>query len=318
MLLFGSVAKGTADGDSDIDLVAIFDDIDYTERLPQAWRLESLCKSATGKPVDVYVTDWPEWDHRVNHVGSSLEAAIREYGSWLFRDGANQRLVDWEKEIAKPKTDLEEAATHLYSIRKALGGLIENCSERSYEISIVDGVETVDHDARGERLTSLCSEAALIIEHSVKCLTALTGAAPKHSHNIAVLLDGCLEVPARMLEALEPLRINTLRKPKYASSEYDDISCWRILGTYTGLVPLPETATFGELAARLSQAALMSAETTLDRLLRAGINSDDAHFKVCFSRYERASETAASHDITSGKPLHLAPTEPNTKPKRRR
>ena len=58
VLLFGSLAEGRAHAHSDLDLVAVFDDVDYDDRCPQSWRLACLCRSATNKEVDVFVADW--------------------------------------------------------------------------------------------------------------------------------------------------------------------------------------------------------------------------------------------------------------------
>lgn len=169
------------------------------------WRLTHLCREATGRSVDVLVTDCPEWEHRVNHVGWSLEASINAYGSWLFRNEPSAGRVNLEKEIGMPKTDFEEAATHLESIHKALCGTTENCSAYVGESSVVDGAETVDYLTRKNRLVTLCSESALAIEHSIKCLTAVA------ARQIRRLLS--LTGPAPLLEG-PPLAVRSHAGPR--------------------------------------------------------------------------------------------------------
>ena len=71
VLVFGSVADGTSRAGSDIDLVAVFDDIDYDERYPLRWRLEARCVAAVGVPVDVHVTDRPGGKDRLGGGGGA-------------------------------------------------------------------------------------------------------------------------------------------------------------------------------------------------------------------------------------------------------
>lgn len=56
VMLFGSVARGEAAEDSDLDLVAIYDDLNYTERFARKQELSRLVEAEIGHPVDVLVT----------------------------------------------------------------------------------------------------------------------------------------------------------------------------------------------------------------------------------------------------------------------
>ncbi len=300
VLLFGSVVNGNARAGSDLDLMAIFDDIDYDERLPRTWRLRSLCMSATDVPVDVLVTDWPEWEYRTNRVKSSIEAAIARHGIWLFCDEPSDDRVNWGKGIGMPKSDFEEAASMLSSMRKSLSDLRHFCVAAPSEASTVDHVTTVDHAEQEDRLASLCAHAVLTVEHSLKCLTALGGGTAKYSHDISVLLNNCPDVPDGIIDALEPLRVNSLRDPSEAQNEYDDVSCWRILGTYMHLTTLPDLATFGELAVHLANAAVASAEITLNRLQDSGIDKTNEQFGLCHSRLEDVRWMMTNHNLIEG------------------
>ena len=298
VLLFGSLAQGHARSHSDLDLVAIFDDVDYSDRWPRSWRLSSLCSSATGKPVDVLVTDWPEWEHRTRRVGSSMEAHLARHGVWLHRDEPDDERVDRAKGIGMPGTDLEEAVSMLQSIRKSLGDLRHFCVADPSESSTDGHVDWED------RLASLCSHAALTIENSLKCLTALSGVTPEYSHNVAVLLNNCPEVPATMLEALEPLRVNTLRDARAAQHAYDDVSCWRVLGTYMH-ADLPDPARFGDLTVRLCKAAVVAADTALRQLAESGADPSNEQFRFCQERLDRVRDMVLNGNIVLGVPHQL-------------
>ncbi len=78
VLLFGSVARGEASEESDIDLVAIYDDLDYEERFARKRELSKLARETIGCPVDVLVTDRPEWKIRTQEVVTSLESRIAD------------------------------------------------------------------------------------------------------------------------------------------------------------------------------------------------------------------------------------------------
>ena len=76
VLLYGSVARGNQHADSDIDLVAVLDDLDYSTRRSRRCSLEASASEAAGCPVDVFVTDRPEWAQRSRRVRTSFEAGI--------------------------------------------------------------------------------------------------------------------------------------------------------------------------------------------------------------------------------------------------
>ncbi len=298
VLLFGSVVNGNARAGSDLDLMVVFDDIDYEERLPRTWRLRALCMSATDLPVDVLVTDWPEWEYRTNRVKSSIEAAIAQYGIWLFCDEPSDDRVNWAKGIGMPKSDLEEAASMLSSVHQSL------CDLRHFCVAAPSESSTDGYAEREARLSSLCAHSALAVEHSVKCLTALSSGTAKYSHDIAVLLNNCPDVSEGIIATLEPLRVNTLRDEIEAQNEYDDISCWRILGTYMCLETLPDPASFGELAVRLANAAAASVDLALHRLQDLGVDTNSERFDLCYKRLNEVRRMVSNHNIVDGGALY--------------
>ena len=107
VLLFGSVARGDARAESDIDLVAVFDDLDYTQRLSLKLSLRATAEAAAGWPVEVYVTDRAEWARRSCGVSASLEARIAPDAVTLV-DCAGA-AVRWDKGIGLPSTNISEA-----------------------------------------------------------------------------------------------------------------------------------------------------------------------------------------------------------------
>ena len=74
VVLFGSVARGDAHRHSDIDLMVIFDNLDYALREDRTIKLEALAGADAGCPVDVHLTDRPEWKMRTEQVVTSFES----------------------------------------------------------------------------------------------------------------------------------------------------------------------------------------------------------------------------------------------------
>ena len=82
VLLFGSVARGAAGGDSDIDLVAIFADLDYAERAACAQRLVTLCTAAaltaetSLKALAVLHGESPPTEKEMKRAGHSIARGL--------------------------------------------------------------------------------------------------------------------------------------------------------------------------------------------------------------------------------------------------
>ncbi len=183
VLLFGSVAAGTAREGSDVDLMAVFDDIDYAERYPRRWKLEAKCSASAGVPVEVHVTDWPEWRQRTAMVSSSFEASIARQHRTLFERVPPWGAVRWGKEIGMPSSNLDEAVERLAAVRQALGEMAAACVQRNNETRTVDGIEGVVAWVRELRLRGLCADASMTIETSLQALCAANGVESERTRN---------------------------------------------------------------------------------------------------------------------------------------
>ena len=222
VLLFGSVAKGTAHVHSDIDLVAIFDDLgDYSDRWDRQKTLMTETRKKVGHPVHVHVTDFPEWQKRTTEVTASFEASIATYAVALI-DGEPAVSPDWEKRIGQVDSNLKEA-------ERRFDDVYLNCRELNGYLS-PDKFEAAAEDPEGKerdrlnRMRRLCGAAARAIETSIKVLVALEGASPEKVHDIADLLnqlqDGRLARGLR--QAVDAAGLTTL-----------EISRWHVKSNYS-------------------------------------------------------------------------------------
>lgn len=230
VLLFGSVARGDAGPDSDIDLVAIHDDLDYSTRRERSHELGRLAGEAAGRRVSVYVTDWPEWTCRATGVSTSLEYAITADAVTLYHRAPDG--VRWGKEIGMPATNSEEAAGRLHNARRALFGvrthLVMSRSERS---ALEDRDPGYYLFAMRDRMCLLCGHAQMAMETSLKALIHLGGARPARTHDIARLLGalpgGRRDHLAAMFTDVTPEEASEWREA--GAYEYSDWSLDRLV-----------------------------------------------------------------------------------------
>ncbi|MCY4621733.1 MAG: nucleotidyltransferase domain-containing protein [bacterium] len=219
VLLFGSVARGQAGPDSDIDLVAIHDDLDYSKRRERSDELTRLARRAAGCRVFVYVTDWPEWTHRSNRVSTSLEYAITSDAVTLYDRAPNG--ARWGKEIGMPETNREEAAGRLHNALRALFGV-----QSQLRMSVAERDALQDRDpeyylfALRDRLCLLCAHAQMAMETSLKALINLQGIRPSRTHDLVRLLS--------TLRAADRGHVGSL----FVNVTPEEASMWRQAGAY--------------------------------------------------------------------------------------
>lgn len=215
VVLFGSVARGAATERSDIDLVAIYDDIDYSKRRESAAPARTAAKEAAGFPVDVLVTDRPEWKMRTTRVRTSLEARAARLGTVLVDRPAG--MVDWDKEMVMPADDYREALYRLDHVGVALEDLYERLEPSSMQARYTElGMVEAAHLAELGRMLSLGGSCQSAAEASVKALIHLTGS-PDSKPWGHVIEDLCGELPSptqgyvidRLLHPVKPEEITS-------------------------------------------------------------------------------------------------------------
>ena len=222
VLLHGSVANGTADADSDLDLVVVFDDLgDYSQR-PLLWRrAKEATESAIGHRVDVRVTDRPEWKARTACV-SSFERHVASRAVTLRERCAHD--VDWHKEIPIPPTDEGMAQASLDDLAQALEELTQGLRPYAQEIEAMESGDAArEAVSRARRMRRVCASAQAAMETGLKALNhALPGPHPPRTHNLAALIELLPVEPAergRLAAAIKGLDLSAAAQ-------------WREMGTY--------------------------------------------------------------------------------------
>ena len=190
VLLFGSVARGEGCERSDIDLVAIYDDLgDYSERRRLRCDLERRAGNAAGRSVDVMVTDAPEWAVRTAKVPCSVEARIASYAVELAGTGYH-RDIDWGKEIglpASPAAELHCRFAEMVNAAAALTDWLAPTARESAAAADGDSSELAFHEDR--RWMRAMGEVHMVIECAAKVAhVAALGVAAPYDHRIDVLI----------------------------------------------------------------------------------------------------------------------------------
>jgi predicted nucleotidyltransferase len=228
VLLFGSVARGGADPHSDIDLVGIFADLDYAERHVRRGALQEAASAAVPWPVQVHVTDRPEWRARVERVATSFEHRIAA-DAVTVATAPRRRPVDWDKEMVLPMSDAAEALRHFR----------QRVIPRLQDVARTTRQDHLEADLRApaarreqrrlNRMVSLCAAAAITAETSLKGLAMLYGEPTpteqelrRLGHDIAAVLD---RVP-------NPARREAVAILDRLDVDLEALSRWRRQGTY--------------------------------------------------------------------------------------
>ncbi len=215
VLVFGSVACGEATPHSDIDLVAVFDDLgDYGERAALRRALSDAASAAANRPVDVTVTDRPEWRRRTLSVSASFEAKIAA-GARVLVDRPPAVEVLWDKQIGRPMTNLAEAQARAGEASFHLLGLLYVLRPGMDEVLRTPNMRFIRH-------RKLCYESSMAVESLAKAQIALGGVYPAREHQLRLLLNQLEPDPQRAFEELVARHgLNPV-----------EVSMWRVKGTY--------------------------------------------------------------------------------------
>lgn len=282
VMLFGSVARGEATGDSDIDLVAVYDDLDYRERYRRKTELTGLVSRTLGRGADVLVTDRPEWKARTEQVLTSFENRIAAEGIVLADEGPGN--VDWGKEMVMPVTGYAEALRRLREVGRALVTLnmfLKPDEEERNERETGDPDEALYLSI--VRLENACGQVQRTVESSIKALAHAAGRSRNlRGHDIDQL--------CRLL--VEPYASGVRERLDTATA--GEITRWHELSRYEPDEEIREPPDHN-LVRRLAGVACSVASYTVEQLDAPGRSSSRIRRAV-----EAVAERITNHDLETG------------------
>ncbi|MYD06533.1 MAG: nucleotidyltransferase domain-containing protein [Acidimicrobiaceae bacterium] len=287
VLLFGSVASGRATAGSDIDLVAIFDDIDYRDRLAIRSELCASVESAVDCPVEVFVTDRAEWRRRTQEVSASFEAGIAASAVVLVDRPVG--AVRWDKEIGLADNNTDEALGRLDEASKALDLMRARMLPDDWEIT-----HPRDHRTRW-RLIDVCSAGAMATETALKALAAAHDTPAPHKHRIDLLVPLAGPRTHDVRTALADLETNTVARD---DEPYGDLTMWRAVGTYIADRPDIGLDTVAAMAPRIARTATAVTAIAADELDAVAPGTPEV--TRALEIIELADGTIAVYDLRTG------------------
>ena len=187
VLLYGSVARGTATTASDIDMIAVFDDIDYSQRTSIHDKLTTLAAQATNAEVSIRVTDRPEWRHRSEKMSTTFEHHIAP-GAIVVHSEPPRAAVCWGKQIGQPATRHDEMASCLKHANRSLARLANSIVADAEETDPANGQELRDI-WREHRFETLNKGAFMVATTCLKALRHCHDLPHLPTHDVAAHID---------------------------------------------------------------------------------------------------------------------------------
>lgn len=165
VLLFGSAARGEATAESDVDLVVIFDDLDYRYRQEIEAKLQGTISQLSGARFDLLVTDMPEWACRTQVVTMSVEADIASHAVALVsRDP--QHEINYAKEMVLARNNWELGIKSLKVANDELDAILKTC--RYVIAAESQEAPPADPEAAAEMLSDRCRGLLIQAHHSIE------------------------------------------------------------------------------------------------------------------------------------------------------
>ena len=226
--LYGSVARGESEPRSDIDLIAVLDDLDYGRRLSVKGELQEAARAACGRWVEVLVTDRPEWRIQREQVSASFISAI-SYDLMLLACGTVEMAdVDWDKHQVMPTSNAELARERLRGVLLNLTKIDATRVPSPPERDRADDDDPGDYLlVRGGRLVMLCEAADMAVENAAKAVGVVSGvrAQTLWEHDVGKIVAELDDADTDAFRELLAAAPGLVKSPDY-------VSMWRTRGAY--------------------------------------------------------------------------------------
>ncbi len=296
--LYGSVARGEAHRGSDIDLVAVFDDVQYRGRYRVEIALREVAARASGWRTEVKVTDWPEWRIQRDQVSQSFFNAISFDLTLLAASSVKMLEVDWDKAQVMATSNEELALQRLRDTLMNLRKIMANVGPNRIEQGLADSDDRLEYaEVRGARLIMVCEASHLVVENASKAVAVLSDVDTKllWSHDVGSIIKALGTVDAAAFEALVAAAPGLVRSPNY-------LTMWRTRGAYgtptEGMTALEVASPeFASAVAVIACDAAEYAATAVSRIIGGEIPDDAVELT---ERSETLRRILAELDIVTG------------------
>ena len=226
--LYGSVARGESEPGSDIDLVAVLDDLEYRRRLSTKRDLQEVARAACGRWVEVLVTDRAEWRIQREQVSASFISAISCDLKQLSCSSVEPADVDWGKDQVMATSNDELALERLRGVLLNLTKIDASRTPSLHERELAEQDDPGDALlVRGGRLVMLCEAADMAVENAAKAVAVLSGVKAKTlwEHDVNAIVGALDDEDTDAFRDLLAVAPELVKSPDY-------VTMWRTRGAY--------------------------------------------------------------------------------------
>ena len=226
--LYGSVARGESEPGSDIDLVAVFHDLQYRRRLRAKGELQELAREACGQRVEVQVTDRAEWRIQREEVSASFASAIACDLQLLACIDTAFGEVNWGKDQVMAASNDELALERMRGVLLNLTKIDACCMPSPRERELADDDDPGDCLlVRGGRLVVLCEAADMAVENAAKAVGVLSDVSAKTlwQHDVQTIVAELDDEDTDPFAGLLAAAPELVKSPGY-------VTMWRTRGAY--------------------------------------------------------------------------------------
>lgn len=234
--VFGSVSRGDAHAESDIDYLVICNTIDYSTRNDLALRMQVVAATETDHPVQVVLSDTAEWEARTA-LPSTFEAHIENEATDIVLvdpspQAPNQQVITMATPVEQATDRLQHMASSLDAMQTQVAGY------RPEQRMISTGQLELAELTRESRWMTTLQQAEMALEHGLMALVHTTGGKFKRRprHRLAEFRDALAigAIRAQAAELLNPLRVVELPIPgdPPRHTEQEEFTVFRIVSDY--------------------------------------------------------------------------------------
>jgi predicted nucleotidyltransferase len=209
VLLFGSVARGEASPESDIDLaVIVADSCDCEDVRRLTGFAQRSAREATGCPVDVLVRRRSDFDYLARNVSASIEAVIAEQSLVLHQTAPPDEEVDASSLGEVPRDNIELAGRQAESAVHSIKGVrAEIASVSTEEAEIAVGYEDAD-ETRRSRYARILETSHMALEQCFRAVSSAAGGKSLGSgHELDLFFDKMDDGPEKRALAVAVTRL---------------------------------------------------------------------------------------------------------------
>ena len=225
ILVFGSVARGDARPQSDIDLLVLLGDEPGPPTRAVRSRLERIAGEQSPWPVELVVKRRVAYEHLARNVTASFAHAIAAETRAVFEAGPLPPPTGNLDGVPRTNLDIARAdAAGAASALVSLSDTISRIGTREDAMSAAEQGSAAIADTRRGRYLTLLAGAHMSIERSIKAAAAATGVPRRRLHQFDRLLDAMGDTPKtrQLRAAVDPIRKPDGELTNWRVSAYDD------------------------------------------------------------------------------------------------